>query len=91
MFHNQGKIILFEHFEKLHGACIIAGSALSVSYKLTRAHLYPDNFQKMNVRLAAQVFSRTVANSFNYLRTIDVDHMMEFAGIVNRTFQLNLL
>lgn len=36
---------------------------IRTAYKLTEAHVNPTNFQKMKVKLAAQVLSRTVASS----------------------------
>jgi hypothetical protein len=39
------------------------------SNRLTERHLHPTNWEKMNVRLAAQMLSRTVAHSLAMYRT----------------------
>lgn len=38
--------------------------------RLTDAHIKPNNFQKMNVRLAAQLFSQRNALGFNVYRNM---------------------
>lgn len=44
---------------------------LKIAHRLTESHLKPTNFQKMNVRKAAQVFSRTVAMALSHYRRIE--------------------
>lgn len=40
--------------------------------KLTDAHIYPTNFQKMKVKLASQVLSRTVASGMQAYMSLGV-------------------
>ncbi len=44
---------------------------MKIGHRLTESHLKPTNFQKMNVRKAAQVFSRTVAMALSHYRAIE--------------------
>ena len=60
-----------------------SAASLRIVPKLTDAHMYPTCFQKMNVRLAVQVFSKSVANGMQYFRTINVETMNEFKGKFN--------
>lgn len=57
----------------------------SIMPKITEAHIHPSSFQKMNVRLAVQLLSRTVACA---IRNFAVDPTF-FAGtsmaVVNNT------
>jgi hypothetical protein len=48
--------------------------------KLTETHLKPNSFQKMSVKLAAQVISRSVASGFRYYRTEVAETMESFRG-----------
>jgi hypothetical protein len=55
-------------------------ASLRILPKLTDAHMYPNCFQKMNVRLAVQLLSKSVANGIKYFRTVNVETMDEFRG-----------
>jgi hypothetical protein len=52
---------LYEH-EKM--------KSLRKCYKLTYSHIYPTNFERMNVRKAAQLLSRSVAIALNHYRNL---------------------
>lgn len=64
--HFEDRIADWNHIKFLYEK----DSALKIrnAPKLTKMHIYPNSFQKMNVSLAAQIFSHTVAASLaNYI------------------------
>uniref|UniRef100_A0A6P7G4G8 Uncharacterized protein LOC114333707 n=1 Tax=Diabrotica virgifera virgifera TaxID=50390 RepID=A0A6P7G4G8_DIAVI len=60
--------------------------------KITDVHINPNNFQKMRVKLAAQIFSNSVASaistakSVGQLHTKTAPHTAEFLKIINNIF-----
>lgn len=62
-------MVSFHDFALLYKKSQIPGTPLSVVPKLKHKHLYPTSFEKMNVKLAAQILSQSVANGFKYFRT----------------------
>ncbi|KZS03289.1 Uncharacterized protein APZ42_034026 [Daphnia magna] len=46
-------------------------NGLRLAHRLTESHIYPTNFQRMNVRKAAQVLSRTIAMAIRHYREKD--------------------
>ncbi len=77
----------FSDFELLFKTSRIAGTPLSGLHKLTETHLYPTSFQKMNVRLAAQVLSNSVATAFQYFRKQD-NTKASFEGRLNKIIRI---
>lgn len=63
-FHMDGKLIAWRYIEKLESRRVKNNF---VSHKLTKEHIQWQKNQ-MNVRLATQTFSRSVASSIDYLR-----------------------
>ena len=60
-FHFDGKIASWRDFEALYN--INSKNSIRCCPKLTNSHLYPNNFQKMKVKLATQILSHTVASA----------------------------
>lgn len=56
----NGEEVKWEHIETLYE--IESSKDLRMAPKLSEAHIYPINFQKMKEKYAAQVFSSTVAS-----------------------------
>ena len=63
-------MVRFSDFELLYNTSKIPGTPLSILSKLTRAHLYPTSFEKMNVSLAAQLLSDSVVVAITYFSTL---------------------
>lgn len=65
---------------------------LSVTQKLTEAHVKPNNWEKMNVPKATQLLSRSVGDALRYqvevCKEIDKSGTMEFTYICNELFDL---
>ncbi|KAI9565054.1 hypothetical protein GHT06_008801 [Daphnia sinensis] len=51
---------------QLYNTSKIPGTPLSILSKVTKAHLYPTSFEKMNVKLAAQILSNSVVLAISY-------------------------
>lgn len=89
-FHSNGKLISWRYIERLETYRV---NNNFVSHKLTKAHIQW-NKNQMNVRLAAQTFSRSVANSIDYLR--NEEHVMfsnsaetiKFISCINDLFDI---
>lgn len=73
----------FSDFELLFKTSRIAGTPLSGLHKLTEFHPYPTSFEKMNVRLAAQILSKSVATAFQYFRKLE-NTKASFEGRLNQ-------
>jgi hypothetical protein len=58
-----------------HDMCSSAG-VISSEY-LTKKHLYPSNFDKMNVLRAVQIFSSTVTSSLQFLKETEDSSFQE--------------
>lgn len=56
--------------------------------KLTRDHLYLDSYSRMRVRLAAQVFSATVANALELEYGDQFSETVKFIRLMNKFFDL---
>lgn len=61
-------MVRFSDFELLYNTSKIPGNPFSILSKLTKSHLYPTSFEKMNVKLAAQIFSNSVVLAISYLK-----------------------
>jgi hypothetical protein len=75
--------VKFSDFELLFKTSRIAGIPISGLHKLTKTHLYPTSFKKMNVRLAAQVLYNSVATAFQYFRKQE-NTKASFEGRLNK-------
>lgn len=67
--------------------------SLRLAPKLTDDHMYPNSFKKMKVKLAAQLFSSTVASALNTYMALDALPSASFATIrftenIDRLFDL---
>lgn len=60
-FHVDGKVASWKDIEALYN--IDSKNSIRCCPKLTTNHLYPNNFQKMKVKLATQVLSHTVSSA----------------------------
>ncbi|KAH8029566.1 hypothetical protein HPB51_001291 [Rhipicephalus microplus] len=72
--------LLYETEKKKH---------LKVAHKLTEAHVQPTNFQKMNVRLAVQLFSRSTAIGLRVYREEGTDGFQDTAETEAFTQMIN--
>ena len=61
-------VVRFEYFVRLYNHEKEKG--LCRCYKLTYGHIHPTNFERMNVRKAAQLLSRTVAMALEHYREL---------------------
>ena len=52
----------FEHYAVLVRHDLNTSTGLRAVPKMTEMHIHPNNFQKMSVRLAAQLFSKSTAD-----------------------------
>jgi hypothetical protein len=53
--------------------------------RLTETHLYPNSFEKMKVKYAVQILSKSVANGFRYFRSMpETQH--SFQGSMSFTY-----
>ncbi|XP_045029923.1 uncharacterized protein LOC123472444 [Daphnia magna] len=67
----QGHLVNYKHYEELFD--FAKTKQITLGYHLSYAHIHPNNFQKMNVRLCAQLFSNKTAMAFNILRNQQED------------------
>ncbi|XP_045023251.1 uncharacterized protein LOC123467367, partial [Daphnia magna] len=65
----SGKLVSWTHVEELFATDSSTVGGLQACSRLTPVHIHPTNMQKMNVSLAAQVLSKSVADLFRYYRT----------------------
>jgi hypothetical protein len=63
------------------------GEELKIAHKLTPRHINVTGFERQNVRLAAQLFSRTTACAIRYVFPGE-NEMVDFFQLVNDTFDL---
>lgn len=86
--------INFDHYQKLQE--VDGKQQLRVVPKLTKEHVSPDNLPKMNVRLAAQLFSRCTAIGLKVYQRLkepdlqDCHRTAEFTLMVNVFNALNV-
>ena len=67
----------FEHIKNIYEH--EKRKSLRKCYKLTHAHIYPNNFQRMKVSRAAQTLSNSVAMALEHYRTLE-ETKMKFKG-----------
>lgn len=58
----------YKHYELLYNTEKEKG--LRMCFRLTEGHLHPNNWQKMTVSKAAQLFSRHVGMAFKHYRNL---------------------
>lgn len=62
---------------------------LKVCPKITHRHIYPSNMDKMRVKLATQIFSRSMAGGLEYYHGRNVTSLWNCAGTIEFTLRLN--
>ncbi|KAH6935627.1 hypothetical protein HPB50_007090 [Hyalomma asiaticum] len=77
----------YNHYEQLYDA--EKKVEIKVVPKLTEYHIKPQKLQAMNVRLATQLFSRSVAIGFKVYRELNVPGFDDTAGTEKVTSLLN--
>lgn len=91
LIDGDGGIISWKYFEALYYA------QKSLSYnlgnKITKAHIEQWDAKKMNVRLAAETISNSVADSMEFMKTEcdkfqDVDPTVKFTRVFNDIFDI---
>jgi len=88
--NSNKQLIKWAYIEKLY--YIENEKGLRAGTKLTKRHLHYSN-EKMNVRLAAQTLSKSVADALEFLKTEesyfeDVDATVEFITYMNNAFDI---
>jgi len=88
--NSNKQLIKWAYIEKLY--YIENEKGLRAGTKLTKRHLHYSN-EKMNVRLAAQTLSKSVADALAFLKTEesyfeDVDATVEFITYMNNAFDI---
>lgn len=90
-FNLNGKIITFEDIRKTY-QIDQKNKKSRMLPKLTDSHLQPDTFQKMNVKLAIQIFSHSVASAIktcietNELQSDTAESTAYFIQLMNNLF-----
>ncbi len=64
-----GNTVDYVFYERLHR--LESHWHFRKAHKLTPSHIHPNNFEKMNVRKAAQLLSESVAMAFKYYRELE--------------------
>ncbi|EFX63971.1 hypothetical protein DAPPUDRAFT_118655 [Daphnia pulex] len=89
----------WQHVEELYATDSSTVGGLQACSRLTPVHIHPTNMQKMNVSLAAQVLSKSVADLLQFYRTQDKDKELaerfrdtegteDFFRLINDTFNI---
>lgn len=90
-FHFQDGVVKRQHYIDLHRLDSMNGG-LKVAPKLTEAHINPNNLQRMNVRLAVQLFSNSTADALQFYTSTrmlsDTDTTVSFTRRINRLFDI---
>ncbi|KAH7949663.1 hypothetical protein HPB49_013463 [Dermacentor silvarum] len=81
--------IFWVHYDKLLIADTSNPGCLRVCPKLSSAHLNPTNTEKMWVKLATQIFSRSVADGLQYYSKRGVFGLENIQGTVKFTMRFN--
>ena len=90
-FNLNGKIIRFEDIRRTY-EIDKENKKSRMLMKLTHSHLQPDNFQKMNVKLAVQIFSHSVASAIrtcigtDELQSDTAENTANFIEFMNNLF-----
>lgn len=90
-FNLNGKIITFQDIRKTYQIGQ-KNEKSRMLLKLTDSHLQPDTFQKMNVKLAIQIFSHSVASAIktcietNELQSDTAENTAYFIELMNNLF-----
>ncbi|KZS06429.1 Uncharacterized protein APZ42_030122 [Daphnia magna] len=79
----QGHLVNYKHYEELFD--FAKTKPITLGYHLSESHIHPNNFQKMNVRLSAQLFSNKTAMAFNVLRNYKED--TDVGRLIKSTFK----
>ena len=79
----QGHLVNYKHYEDLFD--FAKTKQVTLGYHLSEAHIHPNNFQKMNVRLSAQLFSNKTALAFYLLRNYKED--TDVGRVIKSTFK----
>lgn len=87
MYDREGRKIEWRFFESL---VQLGQKENFVSHKMTRAHLDLER-NKMNVKIAAQTFSNSVASSFKSLMERNHPDFQECTGTIDFTIKINTL
>lgn len=82
----------WEDYEELFRRGQLVPGDLRVCPKLTVAHIYPSQLDKMRVKLATQVFSNGMAGGFQCCQEYGIPELTACDGIINFTiYMTNLL
>ena len=91
-FKFGDKFVRMDHYEVLHD--VDSSQSLRVVPKLTKTHISPNNFQRMNVKLAVQLFSNSTADGLMFYKSQcvtgleDCDETIHFTRRINRLFDV---
>lgn len=84
-------LVLWSHFDTLYVEDEKHPAYSKVCPKLTYAHINPSNTLKMRVKLATQLFSRSVADGLKYYSSRSVARLYDVKATVDFTMRFNNL
>lgn len=90
-FVYKGNRVSFSDVRKLY-SLECNSTTTRAAHQLTPAHLWPNNFQKMNVALATQIFSHTTASALKtaiatgQIKSSTASHTADFLSDINSLF-----
>lgn len=92
-FLTPSGVVQLQHYAMLLALDLNPSTGLRAVPKLTQKHVHPNNFQKMSVRIAAQLFSKSVADGLQFYKSHsdklrDVDPTITFTRKMNDIFDL---
>lgn len=88
LWTNAGRV-MWAHYNKLFVEDSKVPGFLRGCPELTWSHLNPSNTEKMKVKLATQVFSRSVAKGPEYYSTRGVSGLEDVRATVDFTVRMN--
>lgn len=89
---NEGQWIKWEYYAEVYKEDVANAGGLKVCQKITHSHIYPSNCEKMRVKLATQVLSRSMAAGIQFYREqgirklISSEKTQEFTLFLNNLF-----
>ena len=90
-FNFEDGLVRLQHYIDLHKLDSLNGG-LKAAPKLTEAHINPNNLQRMNVRLAVQLFSNSTADALQFYTSTgmlhDTEATISFTRRMNKLFDI---
>ena len=90
-FHFHDGVVKRQHYVDLQKLDSLNGG-LKAAPKLTETHINPNNLQRMNVRLAVQLFSNSTADALQFYTSAgmlhDTEATISFTRRINKLFDI---